>query len=565
VPAPLRICISCGVTYEREGEFTKLAELATEGRSTATTILTTTLVRLLREHSGLPTEAQKLLSFTDNRQDASLQSGHLNDFAQTTMLRAALYAAVSRAGEDGVGSDRIAQAVVKELALAPTDYASNKDVEFLPPVDAALRDVVGYRVFRDLRRGWRLNAPNLEETGLLAVRYEYLDEACAQDSLWAGNAILADENAAARRRLALEVLDEARRGLAIKTRYLEELELDVIRNASHQHLDPPWGFDTDTEERPIAGTHAVVGGRLSEVGTGTVGLTPNTRVGKRVRSGAWRTVKARLDKDEVLGVLTATVTALAKAGIVERETIKLRRKETVEGFRINGGALRWLPGDGAATEDVSGVDAAKVNAFFHDLYIQAASTFHGIEAREHTAQVPAQTRQDRERAFRAGKLPIVFCSPTMELGIDIADLNVVNMRNVPPSPANYAQRSGRAGRSGQPAFVLTYCTSMSPHDQYFFRRREQLVGGAVTPPRLDLANEDLVRAHLQAVWLAETGQSLGQGLPDVLDLDDTKLPLKESVSQSIAFPAVRERATTAARGVMAQVHGDVDPPWLTAD
>ncbi len=35
----------------------------------------------------------------------------------------------------------------------------------------------------------------------------------------------------------------------------------------------------------------------------------------------------------------------------------------------------------------------------------------------------------------------------MELGVDIAQLNVVNMRNVPPTPANYAQRSGRAGRS----------------------------------------------------------------------------------------------------------------------
>jgi len=37
--------------------------------------------------------------------------------------------------------------------------------------------------------------------------------------------------------------------------------------------------------------------------------------------------------------------------------------------------------------------------------------------------------------------------------VDIAELNVVNMRNVPPTPANYAQRSGRAGRSGQPALV----------------------------------------------------------------------------------------------------------------
>ena len=97
----------------------------------------------------------------------------------------------------------------------------------------------------------------------------------------------------------------------------------------------------------------------------------------------------------------------------------------------------------------------------------------------------------------------------MELGVDIAELNVVNMRNVPPTPANYAQRSGRAGRSGQPALVFTYCAAGSSHDQYFFRRPSGWSPGQVKPPRLDLANEDLVRAHVHAVWLAETGSRLG--------------------------------------------------------
>ena len=100
----------------------------------------------------------------------------------------------------------------------------------------------------------------------------------------------------------------------------------------------------------------------------------------------------------------------------------------------------------------------------------------------------------------------------MELGVDISELNVVNMRNVPPTPANYAQRSGRAGRSGQPALVFSYCSIGSPHDQYFFKRPELMVAGSVTPPRLDLSNEDLIRAHVHAIWLAETGLSLKTSL-----------------------------------------------------
>ncbi len=77
---------------------------------------------------------------------------------------------------------------------------------------------------------------------------------------------------------------------------------------------------------------------------------------------------------------------------------------------------------------------------FVDLYRTAGQELVGIEAREHTAQVSNDERIERERRFRAADLPVLYCSPTMELGVDISQLNVVNMRNVRAGPDEAGSR-----------------------------------------------------------------------------------------------------------------------------
>jgi len=179
----------------------------------------------------------------------------------------------------------------------------------------------------------------------------------------------------------------------------------------------------------------------------------------------------------------------------------------------------------------------EVNRFFQDFYEGNAQQIHSIEGREHTGQVSNEDRQEREGKFRKGQLASLFCSPTMELGIDISDLNAVHLRNVPPTPANYAQRSGRAGRSGQEALVITYASVGSGHDQYFFKRQDQMVAGVVAPPKLELGNQDLIKSHIYSIWLAHTGQDLKESMNQILDLDLDGYPLKDSVRSQLTLTA----------------------------
>lgn len=139
VPTPFAFCLHCGVTYSsrQRSDYGKLSVLSSEGRSTATTVLSLSTLQSLRSDESLKPDARKLLSFTDNRQDASLQAGHFNDFVEVGMLRAALYQAVANHGEAGIAHEVLAQQVFSAMTLPLTEFA--KDAEVSLPARAPTR------------------------------------------------------------------------------------------------------------------------------------------------------------------------------------------------------------------------------------------------------------------------------------------------------------------------------------------------------------------------------------------------------------------------------------------
>ncbi len=576
IPSPFRFCLSCGVSYggRQASDFAKLSSLGSEGRSTATTISCLSAIHNLKKSETLHHTARKLLSFTDNRQDASLQAGHFNDFIEIGLLRSALYKAVNEAGSQGLRYEELTQKVFDSLNLPLEMYASNPEVRFqaLTETQLALRKVIGYRLYRDLKRGWRITSPNLEQCGLLEIDYISLGDVCGAEDVWnRGHQALVTASSETRRKIAVVLLDYMRRELAIKVEYLDSRAQESIQQQSAQRLIAPWAVD-ENEGMERAAILFPRPSRGRQDYRGNVYLSPRGGFGQYLRrTTTFQNYRERLNLEDTQVIINDLLNALRIAGLVE-VVMEPENDDQVPGYQIPASATRWLAGEGSkAFHDPIRVPnqpptGGRTNPFFVNYYKNTASNNLGIEGREHTAQVPYDLRIQREQKFREAKLPILFCSPTMELGVDIASLNVVNLRNIPPTPANYAQRSGRAGRSGQPALVFSYCSTGSPHDQFFFRRPELMVSGAVSPPRLDLANEDLVRAHVHAVWLAQTGQSLGKSLKDVLDLsgDDPTLQLQDVVRDSISAESPKKRALAQAQKVLNTIKNELeDTDWYT--
>ena len=573
IPGAFRFCLNpdCDAIFEGavRNEGSKLSSLSSEGRSSATTVMTIGAMKFLMGEQSIPKEAKKVLAFTDNRQDASLQAGHFNDFVMIVLLRGALLAAMREAGPNGLTDENLSQSVFQQLRLEPFDYSSNPEARGASAENArrALRDVLGYRMFYDLRRGWRFTHPNLEQLGFLKIDYESLDECAADQELWSDtHALLASAAVEVRKALLNDLLDIMRRGLCIKSVYLDALQQEQIRIRSYSQLKEPWGLADD--EKPQSAAVLIPRPRPANNSVAHYAVFASSRssFGKKVRARTtWKEAISQVDgpiNDDLYNIIVDHLLGVMRIyGLVD----EVELDSGGVGYRIPSSILKWKLND----------HPHESNPFFFTLYDNMAEMLrqgdrllHSLQAREHTAQVDAKEREKREEDFRAASLPVLFCSPTMELGVDISTLNTVYMRNVPPTPANYAQRSGRAGRNGQPALVLTYCAARSPHDQYYFKDLKRMVTGVVTPPAIDLANEDLIHSHINAVWLAETGSKLGPSVRHVLEVSDPNLTIIDQIAQQIGQNNVTQRTSARAISIMSMLRDELTPenaPWYTTD
>lgn len=583
--APLLFDPTSGTFFDpktREG--TKLAKLGSEGRSTSTTITAFAVLNQLRE-AGYKLSDQKLLSFTDNRQDAALQAGHFNDFVQVVHLRSGIHKALKHAPDNRLTYAQLGEAIFRALTLPFTDFTKLEREPELAPVrrkyEAIFQNFLVYRALADLRRSWRIVLPNLEQCALLAIDYLDLDEIVDTQSFWADMEVVRDLSTAKRREFIGTVLDFFRLEYAIHSaNFLEYAKMRENEREFRENLRAPWSLD---EREDLANPKVI---RLDPLAKSShlasASMGPASSLGKYIKqfARAENVDPKSLQGDHYRDFVLKLMRKLTEADFLQEMTAKNEDGQEVPVYRLKVDRILWKLGDGKTVKsDVikrrSFKDAPiRPNDFFAAMYSREFANSKRLRAEDHTGQLDKEDRQDREDRFkcdwwldpptrkipdevkiRSQSISALFCSPTMELGVDIGGLSVVHMRNAPPNAANYAQRSGRAGRSGQGALVFTYCSTYSPHDRHFFQEQAELVAGAVQPPRLDLCNRELLLTHLNALTVSEIGLPGLEGqtgrppsLTALLDMNASDLALSATTRASLklgptAFNAIRAAFT----------------------
>ncbi len=596
LPGKFTFCPRCHEQPSpNSSERSKLAGLSAEGRSSATTLITSSALEWMnRPDSGVSKHKRKLLAFTDNRQDAALQAGHFNDFLFVGLLRGAILRAVIKAGDEGLEDSEFGLRVSRALGFTADNAPMRKHWMADPDLatvqrknaETVLSKVLAHRVWTDLRRGWRFTNPSLSVLKLIRVDYLGLAEIAANGPLMDEASIVLGKLDPERRGTVLRhILDAFLEGLAIDTESLDPTVLEEsIAPTSRSLLREPWAMDPREKARsytsfmlfPPAKRETRLADELTFIRGGA-----RSRLARVINKKS--VLGEKLKTDDYMAFMESVLAVLAAEGLIR----PVGTYQDRPGWRLIPSAVRLFPGEALGKPEAMG------NPYFHNLYTSISdgltkdqSPYFGLEGREHTAQVRQDQREWREWRFRfeaedqqnitdhvadlraasepTSFLPALFCSPTMELGVDISALNAVYLRNVPPTPANYAQRAGRAGRSGQSALIVTYCSAYSPHDQYFFSRRADMVAGQVRPPELDISNEALVRSHLHAVWLAEARLALSPDIPKSLDLLAPGYPLNAEILRRIYAPELKKAAQPAMRRVLDQVLASLpsNPFWL---
>jgi hypothetical protein len=547
-------------------------------------------VHVLAQNMLQHAERKRLLVFADNRQDAAFQAGWMQDHSRRYRLRALIYERL-RDGRVSLGDlvawldDRLDRDDSLSNALAPEVWRAHRKAGASAEHYKARKFFLRAQVLRELSVGMRQRI-GLEPWGRMTVNYAGLKATDGFFSKWSGITRIPTEDLL--RGVEL-LLDRERRNSHllldrenhIFTRFWREGMREIQRGFLPLLPDVPVGLvlrrqpsHNESRIRQWLGK----GNSSMRQAADKWNVPENLRVEFVEELWQYLTKDARvLVETRLLSSKNEALPNCADAHQIDGDVLQISASERRGVYRCKTcrqtvnkqpplmKCLAWN-----CKGEMQWEDERDDN---YDLQVLDGN-FTMMRPREHSAQVPQADRTTAEQYFKgAGEaVNCLVCTPTLELGVDIGQLDSVLMRNVPPLPANYFQRAGRAGRRHRMAVNLTYARPAS-HDRAFFESPEKLLNGVVLPPRFNLSNPVLVKHHAHAALLTtlfSLAQKGGHGISDD-EQQEIQQVLKATFPTQIGpffFDAAGHLATGPAQvGIFAtlvQKHRDVLQPALHA-
>ncbi len=195
---------------------------------------------------------------------------------------------------------------------------------------------------------------------------------------------------------------------------------------------------------------------LSGVGTNNV-----CRV-KRTES-VWECPVSRKLIDTTFCGISPMITGELSRRLIEKFRCCSEKIAMPERPKNRDAVTEWLMTD----EKVSNLIA---KGFWSDRHKYVYQETPAYIAAEHSAQQSNKLLKEYTKAFsqKNPAINVLHCSTTMEMGVDIGDIDVVLMDTIPPTAANYLQRVGRAGRMGQSKAIAFSLCNNTPVGQHAF-------------------------------------------------------------------------------------------------
>jgi ATP-dependent Lhr-like helicase len=121
------------------------------------------------------------------------------------------------------------------------------------------------------------------------------------------------------------------------------------------------------------------------------------------------------------------------------------------------------------------------------------------------SSLSADERQQAERAFESGGDCVIVATSTMELGIDIGDLDAVYQIDAPPTVASFLQRMGRTGRRAGARQSATFLCTKEADLALSAALLRLWASGYVEPVQPERAAFHVLAQQLLALCLQEGG------------------------------------------------------------